>query len=297
MRRDTGFGIRDSGSSRIAHRASRILFSAVVATNIAFSRPIQFSQAAQAREVQSVLPTTLGSAQLEKIHEAILERALFSARVHSAEVLQALDDILDRYLAGQINTATAVADLKQSMRDNGLWAAPGDEGTLKDFQSDQRLNLIIRMNAGFANGYGDWLYNQQAPVLDEWPAQELFRALQRKVPRDWVTRWNDAADATGTNVSGFVALRNTPIWSAISRFGVPYPPYDFNSGMRTRLVDRTRAMELGLIDRTTRIAPQDRGFNDDLKFTADIRAAALRQAIEEEGYHFEGDVLTLGGNA
>jgi hypothetical protein len=274
-------------------RFSRILFSAAVAANVAFSRPVQFSEAAQAREVQSVLPTSLTSAQLEEIQPAILERALFSSRVHSAEVLQELDDILSRYLSGEINSATAVTELRQVMRDNGLWAAPGDEGTLKDFQSNERLNLIIRMNAGFANGYGDWLYNQQAPVLDEWPAQELFRALAVKVPRDWVTRWNDAAHATGTKIAGFVALRNTPIWTAISRFGVPYPPYDFNSGMRTRLVDRTRAMSLGLIDRDTRIAPQDRGFNDDLRFTPAIRAAALRQALEEEGYTFEGDVLSL----
>jgi len=274
-------------------RFSRIMFSAAVATNIAFSRPVQFSQAAQARSVQSILPTELSSAQLEEINPAVMERALVSARVHSAEVLQDLDDILSRYLGGEINSATAVAELRQSMRENGLWAAPGDEGTLKDFQGNERLNLIIRMNAGFANSYGDWIYNQQAPVLDEWPAQELFRGVAVKVPRDWVTRWNDAADATGTKVAGFVALRNTPIWTAISRFGVPYPPYDFNSGMRTRLVDRTRAMSLGLIDRETRIEPQDRGFNDDLRFTPDVRAAALRQALLEEGYKFEGDVLTL----
>jgi hypothetical protein len=277
-------------------RFSRILFSAAVATNIAFSRPIQFSQAAQSREVRSVLPTNLSSAQLEEIEPAIMERALVSARVHNAEVLQGLDDILTRYLSGEINSATAVTELRQVMRDNGLWAAPGDEDTLKDFQSNERLNLIIRMNAGFANGYGDWLYNQQKPILDEWPAQELFRGLAVKVPRDWVTRWNDAADETGTKVAGFVALRNTRIWTAISRFGVPYPPYDFNSGMRTRLVDRTRAMALGLIDRDTQIEPQDRGFNDDLRFTPAIRAAALRQALEEEGYTFDGDVLTLGEN-
>lgn len=278
-------------------RFSRVLFSAAVATNIAFSRPVQFAEAAQSRAVRNILPTTLSSAQLEEIDAEILERALFSARIHNAEVLQSLSDILDRYLAGDINLATATLELKNSMRANGIWAEPGKEGTLQDPQSFERLNLIIRMNASFAANYGNWIHDQNPVILDEWPAQELFRAFQRKVPRDWDSRWAQAAADTGTKTAGFVALRNTPIWSAISRFGVPYPPYDFNSGMRTRLVDRKRAMALGLIDRKTQIKPQDRGFNDDLRFEPAIRAAALRQVLEDSGYKFEGDILTLGENA
>lgn len=258
-----------------------------------FTAPIPFVEAAQSREVRSVLPTTLGTDELARIHEAIRERALFSARIANAEVLQSLDKILSRYLAGELDLASARLELRAAMRANGLWSEPGHEGTLRDFQSDERINLIVEMNSGFAAGYGNFIHDQQAPILDEWPAQELYRALARKVPRDWETRWNDAAAATGTKTAGFVALRNTPIWSAISRFGIPYPPYDFNSGMRTRLVTRARAIELGLIDRDTRIAPQDRGFNDDLRFTPEVRSAALLRALAEEGYTITDGVLSL----
>src|SRR4051812_39466205 len=112
-----------------------------------FTAPIPFSEAIQSREVRSVLPTTLGTAELDQIHEAIRERALFSARMSNAEVLQSLDNILDRYLAGELDLASARMELRDAMRVNGLWSAPGDEGTLKDFQSDERLNLIIETNA------------------------------------------------------------------------------------------------------------------------------------------------------
>jgi hypothetical protein len=28
-----------------------------------------------------------------------------------------------------------------------------------------------------------------------------------------------------------IALKSDPIWTAISAFGTPYPPFDYNSGM------------------------------------------------------------------
>ena len=44
----------------------------------------------------------------------------------------------------------------------------------------------------------------------------------------------------------FIATLDSPIWPAISRFGNPYPPFDFNSGMSTRSVLIDRCRELGL---------------------------------------------------
>jgi hypothetical protein len=257
-----------------------------------FATPIPFSDALASREVRSILPTDLGTADLEQIQAEILERALFSARVTSAEYLQTIEDVLDRYSRGKLDLATARLELKQKLAELGYVPSDEDRGTLRDFSSDERTNLVIRINSEMAAGYGNWLHDQQPAVLNMWPAQELFRAFARKVPRDWISRWQDAG---GELFDGrMIALRNTPIWTAISRFGTPYPPFDFNSGMRTRLVDRRTAMSLGLIDLKTQIKPQDRGFNDDLKFTPAIRNTALKQALVDEGYKFDGDVLTLG---
>jgi hypothetical protein len=256
-----------------------------------FSEPIQFSEALQSREVRNILPTDLSSEQLSKIEPAILERALFSAQVTNAEYLQKIADIVEKLVNGEIDFATARLEAKDMLAELGYEAAPAAQGTMQDFASDVRINLVLETNTAMAQGYGTWLQGQAPSILDQWPAQELYRAFHRKVPRNWILRWRDAG---GQFFGGrMIALKNAGIWANISRFRNPYPPFDFNSGMWTRHVDRDAAMKFGLIDRDTLIAPRDRGFNDDLQFTPAVRASALRQVLEEEGHSFNGDILTL----
>lgn len=255
-----------------------------------FSTPVPFAEAAQSREVRSVLPTSLGSGELEEISSDILERALFSARTTNAEYLQEVSDVLDRYIAGTVDLATARLELKQKLAAIGFEPFPDEAGTIQDLSSTQRINLVLQTNAQMARGYGNWMQGQEPAILDRWPAQELYRAFDRRVPRNWHARWQNAGGQIF--VGRMVALKNADIWTRISRFGNPYPPYDFNSGMSIRDVTREAAMEYGLIDRDTRIAPETRGFNDDLRFAPDVRNAALRQALVDEGYSFEGDILT-----
>ena len=53
-----------------------------------------------------------------------------------------------------------------------------------------------------------------------------------------------------------VALKTSPIWTALSRFGRPWPPFDYGSGMGLEDVDRTEAEDLNLLDKDQ--APADR---------------------------------------
>ena len=275
-------------------RAGHILFSAFVTANIAFSRPVQFSEALQSREVRSILRTDLTSAQLEQIETAILERATFSARVTNAEYLQEIDDVVAEYTNGQIDLATARLTLKQKLDEIGYQPALDEAGSITDFSSDARTNLVIETGASMAQGYGWYSQGQDPTILNAFPAQELYRVAPRKVPRNWIVRWRDAG---GMFFNGqMIALKNAPIWTAISRFGTPYPPFDFNSGMGVRDVDRKTAMDLGLIDLTTQITPEDRGFNDDLQFSPAVRSAALRRRSRKkairsrtESFHFEDE--------
>lgn len=274
-------------------RLGRTLFSAIATNVIAFSQPVRFSEALESTQVRSVVATTLSSAELAKISEDILERARFSARTSSAEYLDEWDRLLDRYLSGDLDKASFRSLARQKLDRIGYSPAPDEAGSITDLGSDLRLNLRIEMDAQFARGYGTWKHDQAPVILDAWPAQELFRAAAAEQPRNWATRWQDAG---GELFDGrMIALRNSPIWTAISRFNVPYPPFDYGSHMRTRLIARKKAMELGLIDRDTIIPPEDRGFNDDLRMTPDIRSTSVRQALLESDarYEFQGDVLTL----
>lgn len=87
-------------------------------------------------------------------------------------------------------------------------------------------------------------------VLDAFPAQELVRVEPREKPRDWDARWQEAGDAVGwegASQARMVALKSSPIWVELSEFGLPYPPFDYGSGMGVRDVERAVAVELGLM--------------------------------------------------
>jgi hypothetical protein len=260
-----------------------------------FRAPIPFREAIESRAVRQILPTELRTALLDTLAPELRERAMFSAGVTEAEFLQQASDSVDQLLAGTTDRATMRQELKRLM---GSLGAEVDETDLTDLRSDARLNLILDTNLQMAQGYGAWRQGQDPEILDLWPAQELVRVQDAKEPRDWPMRW---AEAGGTFFGDrMIALKNDPIWTRISRFGLPYPPFDFNSGMDVSDVDRETAIEAGLIDRDTEILPQDRDFNTDLQASPEVRSQSLRSALAEalQGIaEFDGDVLRLIGGA
>jgi hypothetical protein len=258
-----------------------------------FTAPIPFAEALQSRDVRAILPTNLSSAQLAEIHGAITERSVVSAKVDSAFYLQSLDDTLRDLIEGKIDLATGRLRLQESLREIGYVASPDEAGLITDFASDQRTNLVLETGADMASGYGSFIQGQDPAILDQFPAQELYRMGPAKVPRNWLAIWVEH----GGQVFGarMIARKDSAIWSAISRFGAPYPPFDYGSHMDVRDVDRDTAMQLGIIDRDTQIEPQDRGFNDDLRFEAPALSSALRQALldSDPRLQFTGDVLAM----
>ena len=44
-----------------------------------------------------------------------------------------------------------------------------------------------------------------------------------------------------------IALKTSPIWAALSRFGNPFPPFDWGSGMGVRAVSRRDSIALGVV--------------------------------------------------
>lgn len=255
-----------------------------------FRTPLPFAEALDSRAVRTLLPTDFRTQLLQEIPAQLRERAFFSAGVTNAEFLDRASTDVDNLLTGSTDRATMRAELKRLLDRLQYRPVPGEEGTLIDLSSDARLNLILDQNLQAAQGYGGWKQGQDPAILDQWPAQELIRVIDSDHPRDWPARW---AAAGGEFFGGrMIALKNDPVWEKISRFGTPYPPFDFNSGMDVADVDRTEAVALGLIDRDTELLPQDRGFNDDLQASPEIRSQALASALQE---HFQGVAKLVDG--
>jgi hypothetical protein len=184
-----------------------------------------------------------------------------------------------------LDIATARLEMKQLLQSLGYQPEAGQAGTLKDLSSDARINLQLRQNLDAAFGFGQYLQGQDEAVLDQWPAQELFRAEERKEPRDWPTRWMQAG---GQIFEGgrMIALKNDPIWTEISAFGTPYPPFDFGSGMWVRDVDRETAESLGLLSPGQVVTPGVEDFNASLEASVkDIDpdlAASLKESFGDQ---------------
>jgi len=189
------------------------------------------------------------SADWDLMDAAIKERAFFSSRVESVRFLDTcrsrIADLLEnrRDADGALaSRARVVSDIMRAARDAGI--ARGT-ASLSDPGSYARANVIIDTNAGMAAGYVQAELANSHGARMAFPAQELLRFEQREKPREWKSRWI----AAGGKLYGdrMIALKGDPIWINISRFGKPYPPFDFNSGMGVEDVSYDEAVELGVI--------------------------------------------------
>ena len=132
-----------------------------------------------------------------------------------------------------------------------------------NFQHAKKKKLAeLRLAAKLA--FRNYQAGQISVILDEWPGQEFFRCIQDITPVSYVELWENAG---GKLLEGgrMIALKNEPIWLRVSRFGLPYPPFDEYDVMWIRDVDRTEAERLGLISRSQKIQPQIRNWADDEK--------------------------------
>lgn len=133
-------------------------------------------------------------------------------------------------------------------------------------------------------------------MLDAFPAQELVRKEGRKAPRAWHKRWTEAG---GTLHEGrMVALKTDAVWTKINRFGTPWPPFDFQSGMGLVELDRDEAEVLGLITMDDVLEPAELPFTENMQ--ADVSSmspryvAGLKAIFGEQVSIVDGKAMWVG---
>lgn len=262
---------------------------------VRISSPLTFQALANYAAKRRLMPTALRTGLLEEQLPAEIRRmAVFSSEVSNAEALKLLDAI-SRRIADPTATGRApgsymdvergVEILQAYLREIGYAPAPGTEGSLLDFSSGARLRVAIGTPVEMMRGMGQFLQSNDADVLDAFPAAELvrisnFSAEARGTARDWPGRWQ-AAGGSFYGGGRMAALKGDPVWFEISRFGNPYPPFDYNSGMGLRDVSRKEAVEMGLMEAGApppEVAPLpgvSEDFYDVSRFSADLQAALV----------------------
>ncbi|HEX7860814.1 MAG TPA: hypothetical protein VF773_10835 [Verrucomicrobiae bacterium] len=271
-----------------------------------YSSPTPLQQAVKFLSEKTPIGSILRSREWEGMPAMLRQRGQFSAGVESVRVLQRIQDSLLESIKNERNAQRAdgsapgtykmnrqkfIADIRQLAIQEGLVPEdPSDDNTLRDFTSEARLDLIYRTQIQQARGYAYWKRGQEPNIIDAWPAQELIRVESRKEPRDWVNRW---VEAGGNIINGrMVALKNDPIWIRISRFEQPWPPFDFNSGMGVREIDREDAIALGLLEKGEKVVPAEPDFNSNLEASTEGLSDEMKDSL---GTIF-GEQIELSGD-
>lgn len=260
-----------------------------------------------------VVPSGMTSREWELLQAEIRLRAFFSAGVENERILEEMRERLQARIelakreGRTVDRGVFIEEMREIIRQTGY---KRDEdvkrGSLRDLKSTRRLELIWDMNLAQAQGYARWKSDMDPDGLDNEPCYELIRVRNRMEIRDWPRIWMDAGgefyDGQGSNddyplaPGRMIALKTDPIWTRISRFGTPWPPFDWGSGMGLRGVGRDESDAFGITDPEQIIEPLDKPFNEGT--TASVRGISQRgrerlvQAMRGD-VEVEGDTIRL----
>lgn len=249
----------------------RLILMAALTAGITFA---PLAEAVAKLNAKTPIGARLRSAEWENMPLALRERGQWSANVESVKLLATIQDKLTKRIGllreqvangdALVDRSSFIADIRAMAEQEGVQTTgKSGAGTVRDIRSSARLGLIFDQQTRSAAEFANWKTGQDADVLDAFPCQELIRVEERQVPRQWASRWQAAG---GKFYEGrMIARKDSPVWTRISRFGTPWPPFDFGSGMGVEDVSRDEAERLGVITASETVAPQEADFNASLQ--------------------------------
>ncbi len=249
--------------------------------------------AAELFQHKTPVPSEMTSAEWGRVRLEVRERAYFMACVSQAEILQIYQDETGKYIRGDQSQADTRQALRERLAATGYAPRPGEEGGIKDLTSLRRMDVVLRTNSRMAANKA--AYDKQLLALKVFPARRMVRMTPKRVPRNWRARWAVWQGTPGVNAGEMAALHTSPVWTGLSRFGAPYAPYDFGSGMGDLPVRRDEAKALGLLDGPAP-APAPAGgmrmedgkpvvipsFNENLQATPVVTSPSIQRKLAED---------------
>lgn len=228
---------------------------------------VPFGEAVSKIDKKLPIASAIRSAEWATLPRDLRNRAQFSAGVESVQLLNEIQTRARRRLNIETeklgngnerfeNRDTFISEVREMAEKLGIDTTqrPGEYGTIKDIRSNERLALVYEMQTSQAAEASRRKADLSKVPLNLYPAYRFQRIESREKPRGeayWQNRWSEAGAAVnwdGASEQPMVALKTSPIWAELSRFGNPHPPFDYNSGMGTVDVDRETAVKLGLLD-------------------------------------------------
>ena len=269
---------------------------------INLTQPKPLAAALEQFDARSPVRTALSSAEIEDLPLAVREASTFSAKLTNLRTLQKIHDLLGGAIAltktnngdgVTIDRGKFIETVREVAIAEGLQPEPGELSPIENITSTARLDLIWDMQIKGAQGYAAYAAAHNPNVIQMFPCQELYRQDDRNEPRDWPATWKAAGgEFYGPNKDRMIARIDSEIWTAISRFGRPWPLYDYYSGMWIRSIPRRESVELGVIGRKERVKSTIGEFNQGLQAEAGRLPGGLKDAAEKL---FAGTAIERGG--
>lgn len=229
--------------------------------------------------------SNIDSSQWNSIQAGLRDRAFFSSKVAEMSILEAAQKISSEYAKGERDLSSLRMELKDFLENKAGYVPSEDiRGTIKDLTSKARLDVIIKTNVAQARGFVQYAEGMTPGAFAAFPAQEFTRIEHRNKPRTtWPQRWKDAG---GRLYGGrMIALKTDPVWTRLSIFGTPYPPFDWGSGMGVMDVSKREAIELGLIKQDDPERAESFGTKDEaishMRDNLGIKAEGIEKLSEE----------------
>lgn len=267
-------------------------------------RPVPFREAIAALVREKILPSSLTAEEIARLEASLRNELFFSARVQDARILTVFKELLTTVVdppTGQpgeyMDTGMFIRKARGFLGYIGYDPEPGTEGGIQDLRSDARLQLIAQTKVRMIRGRGQHIQANDPDVMGAFPAQELYRLSSAEHPRGEAggdqfsagsgyggTYWPEVWRTNGGRFFGggrMIALKSDPIWTAISAFGQPHPPYNYRSGMWVRPVGRADALKFGLLKAGEKAQPNPTKYSTDpeadvTRVAPDLQAAVLR---------------------
>jgi hypothetical protein len=249
--------------------------TALVAHMAAFG-PIE--NAVRKIEQKAPVVSALRTRELARVPLDLRDRGQFSAGVESIRVMANIQakllasigqkrELLANRKEAYVSRDSFIRDMQLIAREEGLDTGKGN--VLTNIAGERRLGLIYDMQTQSARGYARWKLDNDADALAVMPAWRLTDSTARNPRGDWAQRWARAGSAvgwSGASRTAFVALKTSPIWAKLSRFGTPWPPFDYGSTRDLEDVWRDEAEQLGLVKHSEKLEPvAEKNFNADLE--------------------------------
>lgn len=230
--------------------------------------PFPFRDAIQEIARRGILPTSLGSAEIEALGEGFARDSFFAAKLMIESPLEEFKRSIEQILTvgSGLGRAEARLNVRRQLEAAGV---NGDAASndLTDLASDARINLVINHWTKYARARGQTIRNNDGDLLWSHPCYELVRIGDREQKRQWIERWRGAGGRVfagrpaGMSLNPelmegrCIAKKDDTIWFKLSRFNRAEPPYDFQSGVGRAAVPRAVCVALGVIEAGERTGP------------------------------------------